>query len=125
MIWMRSDQTISVEIHGLRSAEGHVRLALFRPSDVWMKEPLLTETIPARKGAVSVKLQAPASGIYAITVFHDTDGDGKLRTNVFGIPREGFGFSNNAMGIFGPPGFKEASFAVPASQPLRIDLRHY
>jgi uncharacterized protein (DUF2141 family) len=36
-----------------------------------------------------------------------------LNTNLFGIPTEGFAFSNNAMGSFGPPSYESCTFVVP------------
>jgi uncharacterized protein (DUF2141 family) len=36
--------------------------------------------------------------------------NGKLDTNVLGIPTEGYGFSNDAWAWFGAPSFKAASF---------------
>jgi uncharacterized protein (DUF2141 family) len=36
--------------------------------------------------------------------------NGKLDTNRLGIPREGYGFSNDAKGWLGPPSFSATSF---------------
>ncbi len=33
--------------------------------------------------------------------------NGNLETNRLGIPTEGYGFSNNAYGMFGPKPFKD------------------
>lgn len=51
-------------------------------------------------------------GIYAVAVFFDTDNDGKLDTNLLGIPKERYGFSNNVYPTFRAANFKEASFPV-------------
>ena len=53
-----------------------------------------------------------APGRYAVKLFHDRNGDGELATNLFGIPSEPFGFSNNAPAQFGPPAFADAAFDV-------------
>jgi uncharacterized protein (DUF2141 family) len=50
------------------------------------------------------------SGPLAISVVHDADLSGDLTTNVFGVPVEGYGFSRDARGTFGPPAFSEAAF---------------
>ena len=50
-------------------------------------------------------------GTYAIAAVHDENGNGKLDT-VLMMPHEGFGFSRNPAIRFGPPKFKNASFAV-------------
>lgn len=51
-------------------------------------------------------------GKYAASLFHDKNNNGKLDKNFIGIPKEGFGFSNNAKGSFGPPKFEDAVFTV-------------
>jgi uncharacterized protein (DUF2141 family) len=51
------------------------------------------------------------SGHYAISLFHDENGNGKLDTR-FGMPMEGVGFSRNPHLFFGPPSFSAAQFAV-------------
>jgi uncharacterized protein (DUF2141 family) len=34
-------------------------------------------------------------GNYALTALHDMSNDGKLHVGIMGIPKDGFGFSNN------------------------------
>lgn len=51
-------------------------------------------------------------GKYAFKYFHDENKNKKLDTNLIGMPKEGFGFSNNAKGKFGPPSFKQTIFIV-------------
>ena len=47
--------------------------------------------------------------------FHDTDGNGRLSTWPVGLPKEAYGFSNDARGRFGPPSFDAAAFDLSAS----------
>ena len=49
------------------------------------------------------------AGKYAIAVFQDSNVDGKLTKNMFGVPKEPYGFSNNKYGKFGPPNFEVAA----------------
>lgn len=51
-------------------------------------------------------------GMYAITVYADLNGNGKLDSNLLGIPKEPTGFSRDASSRFGPPKFKEAAFDI-------------
>jgi len=51
-------------------------------------------------------------GRYAIVVIHDENENQKLDRNFFGIPKEGFGFSNNPRVIFSAPSWQTASTAV-------------
>ena len=52
------------------------------------------------------------SGMYAVSLFHDENDNGKLDANFMGIPREPYAFSNNAKGFFGPPTFQDCQFEV-------------
>lgn len=52
-------------------------------------------------------------GGYAVALFHDENDNGRLDKR-FGIPTEGFGFSNNPHFWFGPPSFKAAKMTLTA-----------
>jgi uncharacterized protein (DUF2141 family) len=67
------------------------------------------------KRAVAVFEDVP-HGEYAIKIFHDENSNQKLDTNFVGYPKEKFGFSNNAMGRFGPPSFEQARFRFDAEE---------
>jgi len=42
-------------------------------------------------------------GTYAVGVLHDENLNNKMDTNIIGIPKEGFGTSNNPKSFMGPP----------------------
>jgi uncharacterized protein (DUF2141 family) len=65
------------------------------------------------------------AGKYAIAVFQDSNVDGELNKNMFGVPKEPYGFSNNKYGRFGPPNFEDVSFDVKedTSISLKINLK--
>jgi len=65
---------------------------------------------PAQKGDVVMHLTDVPSGRYAIALFHDTNGDAILNTNLLGIPKEGYGVSNNIKNKFSAPKFQQALF---------------
>jgi uncharacterized protein (DUF2141 family) len=52
------------------------------------------------------------SGTYAVAIFFDENNNGKMDTNFFGIPKEKYGFSNNAYPLMRAASFSEASFQV-------------
>ncbi len=53
-------------------------------------------------------------GEYGISIYHDENENGKIDKRMFGIPVESYGFSNNARGRFGPPGYEEVKFMFNA-----------
>lgn len=75
------------------------------------KADALKRTVPA--SARTVRLEGLAPGSYAVSLFHDENQNGRLDT-LFGIPREGFGFSRNPVVRFGPPRFDAARFEMTA-----------
>ena len=62
-------------------------------------------------------------GIYAISLFIDSNDNKKLDKNLIGIPTEQYGFSNNTMGFFGKPSFKNASFGLIKNSKVKIRLK--
>lgn len=106
-----------VRIEGMRSAEGDIFVAVHRrTAGVDFPDTagaVKTVTSPAAEITDMVFAGLP-SGDYAVAAFHDEDRDGDLDTNLLGIPTEGYGFSNNARGMFGPPDFDAAAFAITA-----------
>lgn len=49
---------------------------------------------------------------YAIAIFHDSNTNGRLDQNFLGIPKEGYGFSENATALMSTPAFKKAKFTL-------------
>ena len=56
---------------------------------------------------------------YAIAIFHDKNSNKKFDT-FFSIPKEKFGFSNNARVFLGPPKFEDASIFVGQNSVVEI-----
>ena len=62
-------------------------------------------------------------GNYAIAFFIDVNGNKKLDKNFLGIPKEQFGFSNNAMGKLSAPSFEQAMFLIQDKAVQNIRLK--
>ena len=69
----------------------------------------LVKKVTVGEAEGTIELEA---GTYSIGFFIDKNDNEKLDTNFLGVPREQFGFSNDAMGRFGPPSFEAASFTL-------------
>ena len=72
-------------------------------------------------GSVTYVYELPP-GTYAIGIFHDVNLNNKMDNNFFGVPKEQYGFSNNARALFGPPDFENAAFVLKGSASQSIDL---
>jgi uncharacterized protein (DUF2141 family) len=94
---------LMVSVNGLRSADGVVRLALYdRPELFPEKGEGLKIAVPARQGEVEAVFNGLSPGRYALALFHDEDGDDEFDRGFLGIPKEGYGFSNDARPFLGP-----------------------
>ena len=71
--------------------------------------------------AARLTIELP-EGRYAIKLFLDLNGNGEVDTNFLGIPKEPYGFSNNAKGTLGPPSFDAAAFTIEGPRDLSIAL---
>ena len=74
------------------------------------------------KDSTQLSIEIP-DGEYAIAFFIDANGNKKLDKNFLGIPKEQFGFSNNAMGTLSAPSFEQAKFRVAGNTIQNIKLK--
>jgi uncharacterized protein (DUF2141 family) len=110
---------IEVTITGFESDAGLAKLALFDSAAGFPSKAengvRRMETGISNRVAKFVLKNVPY-GHYAISVYHDENANGKLDRNFLGIPSEGFGASNDATGLFGPPKFEEAMFELASKK---------
>jgi uncharacterized protein (DUF2141 family) len=103
-----------VKVQGIESQEGQVFVALFDNEQNFLGKSLLGSSKPIDGNTLTFTFSEMKEGIYAISIFHDVNGNKKLDANFMGIPNEPYGFSNNAKGMFGPPKFEDCKFEVKA-----------
>jgi uncharacterized protein (DUF2141 family) len=103
---------LTITIKNVRSSTGAVFIAVYDSEASFMKTRLAkaTSKLDAAKGEMKFVIHDLPAGKYAVSSYHDENGNGKLDTNPLGIPTEGYGFSNDAQGSFGPPSFAQAVF---------------
>jgi uncharacterized protein (DUF2141 family) len=77
-------------------------------------------------GASEAVFENVPPGVYAIAVFHDANKNNKMDTNIFGIPKEGYGASGNKLPFASAPAFDDNKFTVgdKTTTTLRIRLRN-
>ena len=110
---------IEVIITGFKNSSGKAGITLFSNGKGFpMKGELAVKKVFAdvEQSSCTVVLRDIPYGTYAVSVFHDENSNGKLDTNMLGMPKEGVGASNNAKGRFGPPKYKDASFVLDSNE---------
>ena len=122
--------TVTVEVRNIET-KGEMHLAIYDDADVFENDN--GEKGGAAKGIVEGVIEEVGTGTatytfelpngtYAIGIFVDTNYNNEMDRNFFGVPKEQYGFSNDAKGSFGPPSFKDASFTVSGDMRLKINL---
>ena len=99
---------LDIEITELRNNKGLLMFQLFDENQKVIA--LEKKSIENNKSFITFRDLEP--GKYAVRFFHDENLSGEMETNFVGKPVEGYGFSNNATGKFGPPPFKKWLFEI-------------
>jgi uncharacterized protein (DUF2141 family) len=103
---------LTVEVKGIGEAKGEVIVAIHDKAEGWLKRSVGLAKTTAVAGSVKVSFPGLAEGDYAVSAIHDLNSNGKLDTNLVGMPIEPYGFSNDAIGNFGPAKFDDAKFKL-------------
>lgn len=115
-----SQSTIEIEITGLRNNAGVIMLQMFDEQETVIRQE--KGTISENKCTIIIKDLKP--GKYAVRYFHDENLNGTLETTKIGKPTEGYGFSNNAYGLFGPKPFSDWLFEVNGDTQMVLKTRY-
>jgi uncharacterized protein (DUF2141 family) len=117
---------LRVVVEGIRSDSGTIMVGLYDTSEGFaaaIKHSTEAGLLNDKGRRVGMALRAVA-GVesivfadlpprrYAVIVFHDENDNGRLDENGWGVPTEGYGFSNNAQGFLGAPSFAAAEVTL-------------
>ena len=114
---------LTVKLHGIRAQTGLVKVAVVDSQEAWdgKAAPVQADGAPAQGEEASFTFKDLKPGNYAVMITHDENGNGKMDTNVVGMPLEGYGFSNNPQ-VMRKAYFSEAKFDITGS-PAAIVVR--
>ncbi|WP_404710739.1 DUF2141 domain-containing protein [Sphingomonas sp. MMS24-J13] len=116
---------IEVVVSGIRSNQGLIHVDVCPEARFLNSCPYTTE-VPAQAGTMTVTLRGVPPGRYAVQAFHDANANHDLDQNFIGIPKEGIGFSNDAMAHLMKPKWKVAAFDHGTeAQRIPVTLRYF
>jgi uncharacterized protein (DUF2141 family) len=113
---------LTVTIENIKGKKGSLRLGVFDSEDGFLKKAIGGRVIKPEGDKVTIVFDDLKPGKYAISIIHDENDNNEVDKKAFGIPKEGLGFSNNAMGKFGPPTFEESSFTLDGQKEIVIKM---
>jgi uncharacterized protein (DUF2141 family) len=118
-IILSQKQTISVNITGFETNNGKAMIMLLDKNEKEVEKHVLD----IKNEAIPFNFRQIEAGNYAVKVFHDKNSNQKLDKNLFGMPTEKWGVSNNLKAKLGPPNFKNMLFEVKDDIEININLQ--
>lgn len=117
---------LEVTVKNIKESKGTIRVGLFTTEKDFLKNAALGKVVKATAKEITVIFENLKPGDYAVSVIHDENENGELDSNIMGIPKEGFAFGNNAMGMFGPPTFEKAKITLNKTNDRQVvDLKYF
>lgn len=110
-----ADYKITVVVNGFKNANGNCIINLYNKSEGFPNNNTLaykTITTKIKNNSAQIVFDNIEAGTYAISVLHDANSDGVLNKNMFGIPKEGYGASNNIIPSLSSPNFEDSKFEI-------------
>lgn len=108
---------LQIQISGIQSAQGKIMLSVYNSAGNYMqieKASVLRSIEVRSTQTIQVNINELPPGEYAISCYHDLNGNAKLDKNLVGIPSEPYGFSNNARPKFRAATWEETRFYLNA-----------
>ncbi|APZ48014.1 hypothetical protein BW723_00700 [Polaribacter reichenbachii] len=112
---------LKIEIEGIKTNKGKIYIAIYDNEASFLKSSkgVIAEINDLKSTAIIKNLK---KGEYAISLFQDVNENKKMDTKIFGIPKEPYGFSNDATGFMGPPKYNDAKFNLDANKTITINI---
>jgi uncharacterized protein (DUF2141 family) len=117
--------TLDVTVTGLKHTRGALLACVWKDKGGFptcqKSKTAVRQTVKITGTSMKVRFTGMATGSYGVSIHHDEDGDGKLKTNFIGMPKEGVGISNNPGGI---PSWSKAQLTIGPGSATSITMRY-
>jgi uncharacterized protein (DUF2141 family) len=115
---------LEIDIANIKNKKGAIEIGIFNKADGFLIEgkEYKSKILKVEGYIVHCEFKDLPDGNYAVAVFHDENMDKKLNTNLFGIPTEPYGFSNNFKPVVSKPNFRDTQFGLHSDKKITIEL---
>jgi uncharacterized protein (DUF2141 family) len=120
----RKEFDLTVKVTGIVGTKGYIEFGLFDDPDKY-----------ATVGGTCRKIRKVTSGSevtatfhnlpekkYGVCIYHDENSNDKCDKNFFGIPTEGYGFSNNKKPVLSVPSFEDCCIKLSSDRLISIKV---
>jgi uncharacterized protein (DUF2141 family) len=115
-----------VLIRNIKSPQGTFVISLYDDSAAFPKvnKELLTETVTVKDTLPHlIRIKVPKEGWYAIAMYQDVDGNGKIKQDKVSIPQEPYAFSNNIHPKVAAPTFTLCKYYIAKQKSVPAEIR--
>ena len=112
-------QTLTIRVENAEIGRGYLMIGVFNDENSFPNSYFRGKRIAVTDTVMEVSFSDLPFGQYAVSVFQDKSGSGRLSTGIFGIPIERYGFSNDIR----RPNFLGALFDFYGNMTITIRIR--
>lgn len=115
---------LSVNIPNIKGNKGEIVIALYNNREKFPKVGMEYRVVqfPANTAGSAFRIKDIKPGEYAVAIYHDENSDSICNLNFLGIPKEGYGFSNNIRPVFSVPTFEECKIKLAGDTHIKVQL---
>lgn len=115
---------LTINISNIASIKGNIIIGIFDSDKDFLKDGAAFKnyTLEVEGTTETIIISDLPEGNYAVSLFHDENSDNVCNRNFLGIPKEGYGFSNNVKPKLSAPSYKDCKFTLNKNQVLNIVL---
>lgn len=118
--------TLTVVVENVNQDGGNIGVLVFNSRKGWPEDrfvALKDIVVPAHPGTVTVTIPDLPAGEYAVSIGHDVNRNHKVDKNLFGVPKEQWGMSNNPHATIKAPPFSAAKFSLNQDLEIHVKLQ--
>ncbi|OYY91725.1 MAG: hypothetical protein B7Y45_01770 [Sphingomonas sp. 28-66-16] len=116
--------TLTMQITNVRNANGVIRVDVCTEAE-FLKKCRIFADAKAETGTTMVTIENVPFGVYGVSITHDENKNGKVDRGLFGLPKEGIGFSNDAPIRMGPPSWSDARIEFTGPKTISMKMRYF
>lgn len=120
-ISMSAQVELKIEINKIKNNKGLILLELCDANNKFISGHKGTIT----NNTCTITIENLPAGKYCYKYFHDENNNEEMDTYWYKAPKEGYGFSNNAMGKMGPPDYEETIFEVKENSTVKCEIYYF
>ena len=121
----RSQGRVTVQVNNFENNKGSCIVCLYNKAGEFTDKgkPVACSTVSIANRAATAAFSTVPTGAYAVLVIHDANNNRKFDTNFMGIPKEGYGASQNKLPFAAAPRFAENKFLVDENTAIHCNIR--